>query len=43
MEAKERATSERLAELIDKMSDEQKERLITFAEGVAFAVEKKGA
>lgn len=38
---KEDATSARLAELIEQMTDEQRERLMAFAEGIAFAMEKK--
>lgn len=41
MNQKENATISRLAELIEQMNDEQRERLMTFAEGIAFAMEKK--
>lgn len=41
MNPSENATISRLVELVKLMNDEQRERLITFAEGVAFAMEKK--
>lgn len=41
MNQNENATISRLAELIEQMNDEQRERLMAFAEGIAFAMEKK--
>ena len=41
MNPNENATISRLAELIEQMNDEQRERLMAFAEGVAFAMDKK--
>ena len=41
MNPKEDATSARLAELIAQMNEEQRERLMAFAEGIAFAMERK--
>ena len=31
----------RITELIEQMNDEQRERLMAFAEGIAFAMERK--
>ena len=41
MTEKEKQAIENLAEAIQKMNDRQREQLVSFAEGIAFAMEKK--
>lgn len=41
MNSQESNILDRITELIEQMTDEQRERLMAFAEGIAFAMERK--